>query len=522
MDWVRRHARGRPPHPDVLTPAEWRVLAQLREQRSNAEIASELGVSVNTVRTHVSSMLAKTGLRRREDLAVWPGEPATASRRSLSFAATRWLSLGAAGAVAAVSVVAAIVVTRDGSAPAAREPGAAQISEASPTEAGEPTASPTEPGELTASPTAVPTATPGPPRLERFAAGETIDVAPAVVFVDPETGEAEAWVIPGAAAEFAVAPDGSYVVYQEMGGGVRLLRTDDASDRAIEADSLPLEVGPGDSGFIATTQDRFVVSVFDGQGQHLRELWLGGVSEQTATAWSPDGSLIAYAIYPGSGSTLVVTLRSPDGSTDLSAGGATSSGGVSLEWSKDSQRVAVVTEDWVRVFGRDGALVGGSEGEFGGPSANPRWSEEDAYLLVDWMPQVGGGEVAYLFTPDADPIFRFFTPSYAGGCGGQPWVDGQTIEFGEYDLRVDGSFELHGRERRDVWSVERLGVTLAAGIDFHIPHLGMRDGYAQLSDERLVFSTMTSGGGHGGCGEAWSGSRETEPRVEFPPYAASP
>lgn len=84
MRFRRRHARGRPPHPDVLTPAEWRVLAELREGRSNAEIAARLDVSVNTVRTHVSSMLAKLELRDRAALAGWSGEPAPATDTALS------------------------------------------------------------------------------------------------------------------------------------------------------------------------------------------------------------------------------------------------------------------------------------------------------------------------------------------------------------------------------------------------------------------------------------------------------
>ena len=37
---MQRNPRGRPRHPDVLTPAEWRVLEQLREGGTNAEIAS--------------------------------------------------------------------------------------------------------------------------------------------------------------------------------------------------------------------------------------------------------------------------------------------------------------------------------------------------------------------------------------------------------------------------------------------------------------------------------------------------
>jgi DNA-binding CsgD family transcriptional regulator len=83
MHFLRRHVRGRPPHPDVLTPAEWRVLEHIRQRRTNAEIAVRLGVSVNTVRTHVSSMLAKLQVADRAELARWRGEPALATRAVL-------------------------------------------------------------------------------------------------------------------------------------------------------------------------------------------------------------------------------------------------------------------------------------------------------------------------------------------------------------------------------------------------------------------------------------------------------
>jgi len=66
---------GRPPHPDVLTPAEWRVLEHVRAGHPNAEIAVRLGISVNTVRYHVSNMLAKLEQPDRQALAAWDGEP---------------------------------------------------------------------------------------------------------------------------------------------------------------------------------------------------------------------------------------------------------------------------------------------------------------------------------------------------------------------------------------------------------------------------------------------------------------
>lgn len=119
MSWIPRRGRGRPPHPDLLTPAEWRVLGQLRAGAPNAEIAVRRGVSIKTVRTHVSSILAKTGLPDRQALARWDGRPATASRPSdgghpWGFVPP-WLAVGtpatkvAAGAGTSVVFVAAVI-----------------------------------------------------------------------------------------------------------------------------------------------------------------------------------------------------------------------------------------------------------------------------------------------------------------------------------------------------------------------------------------------------------------------------
>ena len=77
---MERNRGGRPRHPDVLTPAEWRVLEALREGGTNAEIAARLGVSTNTVRYHVSNMLAKLELRDRRALAAGAAMPLRASR----------------------------------------------------------------------------------------------------------------------------------------------------------------------------------------------------------------------------------------------------------------------------------------------------------------------------------------------------------------------------------------------------------------------------------------------------------
>jgi DNA-binding CsgD family transcriptional regulator len=63
--------RGRPPHPDVLTPREWEVLDLLRTGLSNPEIAERLGISRDGVKYHVSEILSKLGLTSREEAAAW-------------------------------------------------------------------------------------------------------------------------------------------------------------------------------------------------------------------------------------------------------------------------------------------------------------------------------------------------------------------------------------------------------------------------------------------------------------------
>ena len=109
---------GRPRHPDVLTPAEWRVLEELRKGGTNAEIAVRLGVSPDAVKYHISNMLGKLDRDSRHQLAAW--RPERDRRRLLGGLAVPggfaslgrlflWAGAGLAG-IAAAAVVAVVLV----------------------------------------------------------------------------------------------------------------------------------------------------------------------------------------------------------------------------------------------------------------------------------------------------------------------------------------------------------------------------------------------------------------------------
>lgn len=65
--------RGRPPHDDVLTPAEWRVVEFVRHGLTNRDISGRLGVSVDAVKFHVANALSKLGFESRAELRSWAG-----------------------------------------------------------------------------------------------------------------------------------------------------------------------------------------------------------------------------------------------------------------------------------------------------------------------------------------------------------------------------------------------------------------------------------------------------------------
>jgi DNA-binding CsgD family transcriptional regulator/catechol 2,3-dioxygenase-like lactoylglutathione lyase family enzyme len=66
-----RSRPGRPPHDDVLTPAEWRIVHAVKHGMTSREIAERRGISVDAVKYHVANALQKLGLANRRELRHW-------------------------------------------------------------------------------------------------------------------------------------------------------------------------------------------------------------------------------------------------------------------------------------------------------------------------------------------------------------------------------------------------------------------------------------------------------------------
>jgi NarL family two-component system response regulator LiaR len=63
-----------PDSPEALTPRETDVLRLLTEGKANKQIAIDLTIGENTVRTHVSSILAKLGVQSRTQAALYAAQ----------------------------------------------------------------------------------------------------------------------------------------------------------------------------------------------------------------------------------------------------------------------------------------------------------------------------------------------------------------------------------------------------------------------------------------------------------------
>ncbi len=70
-----KRPRTRPAQPiEALTDREEEVLLTVAKGWTNAEIASELHISLSTAKTHLASLMTKLGARNRVEIAMWAYE----------------------------------------------------------------------------------------------------------------------------------------------------------------------------------------------------------------------------------------------------------------------------------------------------------------------------------------------------------------------------------------------------------------------------------------------------------------
>ena len=91
--------RGRPPHDDVLTPAEWRVVEAVRHGLTNPAIARAQGVTIDAVKFHLANAMAKLGLSGRAEIRRWDGISRASKLHSKEQEMNAPVALGALGQV---------------------------------------------------------------------------------------------------------------------------------------------------------------------------------------------------------------------------------------------------------------------------------------------------------------------------------------------------------------------------------------------------------------------------------------
>lgn len=112
------HGRGRPPHPDVLTPAEWRIAHAVRHGMPTRMIAQRQGVSIDAVKFHLGNIMDKLGLDNRAQLRSWEGIPIDSALQRRDAAEGKAMGDTISGAIGQIShqvsdIDAAVVWYRD-------------------------------------------------------------------------------------------------------------------------------------------------------------------------------------------------------------------------------------------------------------------------------------------------------------------------------------------------------------------------------------------------------------------------
>jgi len=414
--------RGRPKHPDILTPREWEVLDLLREGLTNEQVGERLGISFATARYHVSEILSKLGVGSREEAARWEPE----GRR-------RWWSLAGPLTVAKAAGVAVVVAAIVGLgvlawlvADTSGGDGGSEVFQTggSPTDAvvGSPTEVPAASGTIlftvndivpyqfriyatNADGSGVTALTPVPEveyagsldpvwspdgQWVAYFSGRvgtgfvgTVNVMRSDGSEPVEIGTAEMIdVVPPCAARDAIAwsGDSSKIAYHSNPGSIRIFDVETRTEIEIGAEELHSAQGPAwspDGKQLAFNGWYFEVS--DGvptgeQGCKVLVLELATeevleVAEGRGPSWSPDGRRIAYS----RGGDLYVA--DVDGSNEELLLAAGVSYGIRARWSPEGDRIATSLSGQLVVMDSDSGDVRMTVDGW-----NPTWSPDGNWI----------------------------------------------------------------------------------------------------------------------------------------------
>ena len=481
-----------------------------------------------------------------------------------------------AGRVIGPSVVATPTAETQATSTAPASPQLTPTTTATPT----PTpATPTATATATASPAGMPTAaaTPAPttaagaPRRLTAAAGETITVQSGVWYVDPRSGAAEGWEIPGVtlSALYRISPGGRYIAYSLPGPQgrppLRWQLLDTRTGAVREIGGAPL-FAPDESRFVVPTQNGFEV-VRSADGAVERTFPLGRFADPVSPlpygAWSPSGDtlLVWFGDVPLGGlpATRVYRLTVADGAAKEVARRPVRLG----RWFPDGRRYSLLSavgdELEVRDAGDDRVLWSQTvdrfflaegaprpekpEGDLTLPSFSP--DGRQAAIIARWQPQQPPGAQAQSRVLVVDPAtggVRFWVEG-AWACGPRRWTaDGRWLLVQGRRGATAGAFLVSADGRQVQYLTEHVedlsptdasiaGLLTGGPAGLFLRVINVPDGRIRqeirlngdpgwdfahdplwLNDGRMVVTGPH--GGHGGCAEGPAPAAEIA--VRFP------
>jgi DNA-binding CsgD family transcriptional regulator/Tol biopolymer transport system component len=399
--------RGRPPHPDVLTPREWEVLALIREGLSNPEIAERLDITEAGVKYHVSEILSKLGVSSRQEAAALRLEEG-ARQRWWTFAPWKVAAaLVVVAAVAGLGVLAwGVVATSGGEEETV--PSAANGDPFADTQTPPPAATPPPPSPVVAPPL---------PSGQIVFRGN-VDQTPGWYAINPDgSGLTLLFEQP---ADFSpsrepgvMSPNGEWTAYVEGAGGLgyfgrlHVSRADGTDLREVSEIELSDAVPPCrslDSGRLEWSPDSRMLAFYsDWTGIRIYSPETGEITDEfeaTTASWSPDSSALAVTVltgghFPAPGAATPQPFDCQIGVRDLASGDSQFiASGTAPHWSPAGDLIAFSREGSLftvrpdgsdeRMVARWGDLPAPTATPFGvpRPALSPRWSPDGGQIAV--------------------------------------------------------------------------------------------------------------------------------------------